>query len=163
MRGSAHMDRDGRCRFSLRRGWGAGDHYVFIGINPSTADATTDDPTVRKMIGFVRRWGGGSLSVINIFPVVATDVKQVVFNPFPHMSQGTNYQAWKDTIRTADVVVPCWGNREKLPRDLHPHIDEALNGLRKCGKPLKCLGLTKSGDPKHPLMLAYDTLLVDLL
>lgn len=61
----------------------------------------------------------------------------------------------------ADVLVPCWGSRNKLPPDLRPYMDETLELLRQMGKPIKHLGLTTSGDPKHPLMLAYSTPLMD--
>ncbi|MGF8375398.1 DUF1643 domain-containing protein, partial [Klebsiella pneumoniae] len=63
-------------------------------------------------------------------------------------------------IRDADVLVPCWGSRTKLPKSLHVHLDRLLEQLVASGKPVLAFGVTGSGDPKHPLMLGYSTKLV---
>ncbi len=66
-----------------------------------------------------------------------------------------------DIITEADVLVPCWGNTSKIPPKHAYAVDIMLDALMTSGKPVKCFGFTKSGDPKHPLMLGYDTELVD--
>src|SRR4051812_26865304 len=64
----------GRYRYLLTRQVGPGPRAAtFIMLNPSTADATKDDPTIRRCIGFARQWGCGRLSVLNLFAFRATD------------------------------------------------------------------------------------------
>lgn len=57
------------CRFWLKRAWGAGPLITWIMCNPSDADATRDDPTMRRVIEFSLAWGYGSCVVINIIPL----------------------------------------------------------------------------------------------
>ena len=71
---SAGFSRCGRYRYWLRRIWDpALAHCVFIGLNPSTADATEDDPTLKRCISFAQKWGYGSLLLVNLFSLRATD------------------------------------------------------------------------------------------
>ena len=74
MRGQAGFSRCRRYRYWLRRDWDrALPQCAFIGLNPSTADAQTDDPTLRRCMGFARQWGYGSLLLVNLFGFRATD------------------------------------------------------------------------------------------
>lgn len=138
----------------------AGKTVAFFGVNPSTADASLDDATVRKWTGFCRRWGVVRFIVGNVFAYRATDVRCLVDDPGPAFSM-VNQQHLREIAAAADVLIPCWGARGKVPRDLHHLIDAALHLLRQTGKPVMHLGLTASGDPKHPLMLGYDTPLIE--
>lgn len=136
-----------------------GPVYAFFGINPSTADAREDDATVRKWIGFVKRWGGSRFIVGNVWPLRSTDVRQLA-QATRWLHIGRENQAHILQIAAeADVLVPCWGDRAKVPRSMHNELDELLSLLSGTGKPVKHFGLTKGGDPKHPLMLGYDTAL----
>ncbi|MDO8278609.1 MAG: DUF1643 domain-containing protein [Burkholderiaceae bacterium] len=137
-----------------------GPVFAFFGVNPSTADATLDDATVRKWSGFVKRWGGSRFIVGNAFAYRATDVRDLIDDPGPAFSL-ENQKHLREIAAAADVLVPCWGSRAKIPRDLHHIVDCVLHLLRQTGKPVKHMGLTASGDPRHPLMLSYDTPLVD--
>ncbi|WP_347336610.1 DUF1643 domain-containing protein, partial [Salmonella enterica] len=60
-------------------------------------------------------------------------------------------------IRGADVLVPRWGSRTKLPKSLHVHLGRLLEQLVASGEPVLAFGVTGSGDPKYPLMLGYST------
>lgn len=142
----------------------SGPTYAFFGINPSTADASVDDSTVRKWTGFVRSWGGKKFIVGNVFSYRATDVKELDRQNRLHTSLfGPSH--WDDInsiIAEADVLIPCWGNSVKVNRNIRPCIGELLAVIRKSGKPVKCFGLNESsGDPKHPLFLPYTTELFD--
>lgn len=66
-----------------------------------------------------------------------------------------------EIIDEADILVPCWGSRVKLPKSLYGRLDALREQLFSAGKPVKVWGLTKSGDPLHPLMLGYNTPLVE--
>ncbi len=67
-------------RYVLRREWGDTERKmaVFIGLNPSTADETTDDPTIRRCMGYARDWGCSGLYMLNLFAVRATDPKDML-------------------------------------------------------------------------------------
>lgn len=137
-----------------------GPVYAFFGINPSTADASVDDATVRKWTGFVKRWGGSRFIVGNVFAYRATDVRDLLNDPAPAFSLA-NQGHLRDIAAAADVLVPCWGNSSKVPAERRHHFTNVLHLLRQTGKPIRHFGLTASGDPKHPLMLGYDTPLID--
>lgn len=134
-----------------------GPVYAFFGVNPSTADASVDDATVRKWIGFTKKWNGGRFIVGNVFAYRATDVKALaaVEDAFgddigEHIT---------DIIEEADILIPCWGNETKVPPQLRFAFDVLMDKLLDSGKPVMHFGKTKDGSPKHPLMLGYDTLL----
>jgi hypothetical protein len=80
MKGSAVFDETGSYRYLLGREWeGTGEAVGFIMLNPSTADAMTNDPTIRRCIGFARAWGYGSLWVGNLFAYRSRDPKRLLF------------------------------------------------------------------------------------
>ncbi|WP_025139655.1 DUF1643 domain-containing protein [Achromobacter sp. DH1f] len=136
----------------------SGPVFAYFAVNPSTADATEDDHTVRKCWGFTLRNGGRRLIIGNVFSLRAKDVAELSSAP---VVCGPAHQRYiQEIIAEADVLVPCWGSRTKVPRALHPKLDEMLAILRDSGKPMKHLGLTKSGDPGHPQILGYATPLV---
>lgn len=135
--------------------------FAYFGINPSTADATLDDPTVRKWIGFTERNGGSRFIVGNVFSYRATDVKVIGKVPFPQGPQ--HFHNLKQIIHDADVLVPCWGGRDKVPKHLREHLDQLLAWLHRSGKPVLHFGATDGGDPKHPLFLPYTTELLPLV
>lgn len=137
-----------------------GTTYGFFGVNPSTADATVDDATVRKWRGFVDRWEGWRFIVGNAFSYRATDVRELQRVADP-VGPDNDFHI-EQIIREADVLVPCWGNTQKVPPALRPRFDRVLDMLRASGKPVMTFGLTGGGDPKHPLMLGYSTRLIQL-
>ncbi|SEP58889.1 hypothetical protein SAMN03159444_00143 [Pseudomonas sp. NFACC02] len=132
--------------------------FAYFGINPSTADATLDDATVRKWRGFTVRNGGHRFIVGNVFSFRATDV-QVLRKTL--VTMGPDHHKHLDQIiREADVLVPCWGSSDKLEHGDVLYMKDLLNTLLESGKPVLHFGTTKSGQPKHPLMLGYDTQLI---
>lgn len=91
----------------------------------------------------------------NVFSYRSTNVKLLESTPHP---QGPDHRKHiLDIIQEADVLIPCWGATTKVPPALRPAFDDLLQLLRESGKPILCFGFTRSGDPKHPLMLGYDT------
>jgi hypothetical protein len=158
---SAVISPCGLYRYRLDRAVGMdGPAYAFFGINPSTADASVDDATVRKWIGFTKRWGGSRFIVGNVSAYRAADVKKLATIPKWQHVDRENTEHIVQMACEADILVPCWGDRAKVPRSMHDSIDELLRLLRNVGRPVMHFGLTKGGDPKHPLMLGYDTPLV---
>ena len=151
----------GAFRWRLERTLGDGITAAVFGVNPSTADADLDDHTVTKWRGFGSRLGWGRIIVGNVFSYRATDVKRLAVPGLDLF--GPEHRQHQDAIiRDADILVPCWGSRSKVPPSIRPAIDLLWGRLQESGKPVMCWGLTAGGDPKHPLMLGYDTPLIPL-
>lgn len=162
---SAIISKCGHYRYRLDR-WAATAEvggsltYAYFGINPSTADASLDDATVRKWIGFTRRNGGNHFIVGNVFAYRSTDVTKLRLAPDGNPIGPDNDRYLDEIIAEADILVPCWGNTGKVALLWRQHFTHVALKLMHSGKPVKIFGRTSSGDPKHPLMLGYDTPLV---
>jgi hypothetical protein len=141
----AVLSDDKKYRYLLRRAWGSGGKKVaFICLNPSTADALSDDQTVRKCIGFAKSWGGTELLIGNLFAYRSTDpsVLRTVDDPI-----GEHNDAWLEKIAMeADILVAGWGLHGSL------HSRDLVVKERFAGK-INALRLTNSGMPSHPLYL----------
>src|SRR4051794_33028496 len=140
----------GRYRYLLTRQVGPGlCTATFIMLNPSTADATNNDPTIRRCIGFARQWGCGQLVVLNLFAMRATDPADMKLADDP---VGPENKDWFDrTLRDQDdgPVVCAWGvHGEHRGQDL-----TVLGWLKSYGIRPLALGVTRDGHPKHPLYL----------
>lgn len=158
--GSAVMDAEQIYRYRLDRDVQAsGMVFAYFGVNGSTASADEDDQTTKKWFGFTLRNGGRRYIAANPFAFRATDVRRLANVPDPIGPENARHLA--EIIAEADILVPCWGNRAKVPEWLRPRFDVLRDQLFASGKPVRIFGLTASGDPKHPLMLGYDTPLVD--
>jgi hypothetical protein len=116
-------------------------------LNPSTADANVDDPTIRRVIGFTAGLGFGGLMVVNLFALRATDPAELARHPDPVGPHNDTY------IRAAaaehGTVMLAWGAHPSAQR----REAAVLSILRDSGARLLCLGTTKSGAPRHPLYL----------
>jgi hypothetical protein len=153
---SAILSQCGRYRYRLERTVGMeGPVYAYFGVNPSTADANLDDATVRKWIGFTKVFGGRKFIVGNAFAYRATDVRELSKVDDPYGDELGDQVS--QIINDADILVPCWGDTGKVPPALRDTFDVLLDALTSSGKPVLHFGLTRAGDPKHPLMLAYST------
>ena len=133
--------------------------FAYFGVNCSTAGPVENDQTVAKWIGFTERNRGYRFVVGNPFAYVSKDVRALAKAVDPIGPENDRYLA--GIIAEADILVPCWGNRNKLPRALRPRLDVLRDMIFAAGKPVRIWGLTASGDPIHPLMLGYDTPLMD--
>jgi hypothetical protein len=144
---SAILSPDGVYRYTLGRRWGDGAYVNFVMLNPSTADATEDDATIRRCVGFARSWGHDALVVTNLFALRSTDPKALLTHPTPI---GPENDAWLGRCaREAGIVVCAWGaDRAVVGRD-----GQVLRLLRGEGVALHHLCLTKAGHPGHPLFL----------
>ena len=122
---------------------------LFVMLNPSTADETADDPTIRRCIGFARAWGFSRLLVGNLFAYRATYPEDLRRAADP-VGPGCDRELRNLAVR-ADLIVCAWGaqggSRASWVRKF----------LASAGKPMHHLGLTRDGQPKHPLYLRCDT------
>lgn len=136
-----------------------GPVFGYFGVNGSTATADEDDHTVRKWTGFTARNGGSRYIVGNPFAYRATDVRELATAADPVGPENDFYL--RQIISEADILVPCWGNRNKVPKHLRHRFDQLSEMIFGSGKPVRVFGFTASGDPLHPLMLGYDTPLTE--
>lgn len=135
-----------RYRLTLHRCWGDGKTLLIVMLNPSTADANEDDPTIRKCIGFARRAGYGAIEVVNLFAFRATDPNALRSCPDP-VGPGN-----RDLVLSAAAEGEClfaWG--ASLPVWGQKWATE----VGSTGGGHFCLGTTKDGHPRHPLMVPY--------
>lgn len=133
---------DGQYRYELIRRWGDDPMLEFIMLNPSTADADTDDPTIRRCLGFAKSWGNGGLLVRNLYAYRATDPRQLKFVDDPFGPLNDDYL--RNNI--AHLTIVAWGAH---PMALSSRWLQAGRLRRPNG--LWCLGMTANGSPRHPL------------
>lgn len=153
---SAVISPCGLYRYRLeRRGLSGGGAVAWIMVNPSTADATQDDATIRKVVGFTERLGGGWAIVGNKFAYRATDVRELRTAKDPRGPE--NDAHLEQIMREAPLVIAAWGPLAKLPDVLRRRWRTVCAMADRAGVELMCLGTAQDGQPRHPLMLAYDT------
>lgn len=157
---TASFSGDGGYRNFLTRTWGEGAPAVWIMLNPSTADAFDDDPTIRQCIGFTRRLApeAGGLTVVNLYSLRATDPAELWTHPDPVGPAGNYYLGSRAISGALDgrLVIAAWG----MHGARHGRGAQVATELTAAGVKLWCLGVTKDGHPKHPLYLAGETPLV---
>jgi hypothetical protein len=136
-------------RYRLERRWSGGaGHCGFIMLNPSTADAGSDDPTIRRCIGFAKGWGYSGLIVGNLFALRATERAALLTARDP-VGGKANREALVELIDEARLILCAWGHFSAVG----DRGREAIALVRERGRVPYCLGLTKHGDPRHPLYL----------
>ena len=144
----------GRYRYALTRGdWLDGEGTcMFVMLNPSTADAREDDPTIRRCVGFARSWGFARLVVANLYAFRATDPRGLWAAEDP---VGPDNDRWLwDLSYGAHEVIAAWGATR------HPGgADRVRAVLEALGSPhdsTRCLGQTMALHPRHPLYVRRD-------
>lgn len=138
-------------RYALWRWWDKSKPYLMvIGLNPSTADETEDDPTIRRCKRFAADWGYGGLYMTNLFAIRATDPKVMRAHSSPVGDRNDYYLAHFGI--SAGLVLAAWGAHGN-----HNGRDKEVMRLFKSFPAMKCLGTTNSGQPRHPLYIKADT------
>jgi len=140
----AHLSACRKYRYALWRTWDKTKPQVMvIGLNPSTADETKDDPTLIRCINFAKSWGYGSVCMANLFAYRATAPSDMKASSDPI---GTENDAWLLKLsKEAGIVVAAWGNDGCYLNRSH--------AVRKALSNLHYLKMNKSGEPAHPLYL----------
>lgn len=143
MRRAAALSACGRYRYDLSRSWAEGARVAFVGLNPSTADAEVDDPTIRRCVGFARAWGFGALRMVNLFAWRATDPRELALADDP-VGVG-NDAILRELRETCTLVVAAWGAHRMA-------LERAATVVSLLGD-FTVLGLTAAGHPRHPLYM----------
>lgn len=154
----AEISECGRFRYALTRRWSSGGPTaLFIMLNPSTADASEDDPTIRRCIGFAKREGCGGLRVENLFAFRATDPDEMFRHA--HTAVGATDRYIVEAVGACDgPLIAAWGADKRAEKRARRVTEYLIEGG---AKPM-CLGRSKSGAPRHPLYLKSSAPLIAL-
>ena len=162
MRKTAEISPCGQYRYRLGRIWESERlrPLSIIMLNPSTADASIDDPTIRRCIGFAQRDGYGAIFVANLFSFRATSPQEMMAADDPIGPHGDT--AIKELLHGSreygTPILAAWGAHGGF-RDR----DQTVRAMaREWGVPLVCLGTTGTGHPRHPLYIKSDQPFVSL-
>jgi hypothetical protein len=124
---------------------------LFVMLNPSTADAEQDDPTIRRCVGFAKRFGFDRLEVVNLYAWRATNPKEIIAMTGGGDPVGPrNQEIIEKSATDAGLIICAWGAHGS-----HIGQDETVRGWLG-ERDLHCLGRTKEGHPRHPLYLPSD-------
>ena len=150
---TATISPSGLYRYRLGRTWGIGETCLFVMLNPSTADAERDDATIRKCMGFARRWGFDGIEVVNLFAYRATDPKMLrrVADPVGPL----NDQIIEHEAILHPLIVAAWGANGGL-------LGRSTRVRKLLGPSAKCFRIGKTGEPDHPLYQPYERELIPL-
>ena len=138
---------DGTYRYRLSRTWTAGPTAAFVLLNPSTADAETDDRTVTRCAKYAAGMGFGRLALVNLFALRSSDPTDLDAHPEPVGPENDAHIA--AATRAADRTIVGWGNagaKRGRAREVAARLDADLYAI----------GTTKAGHPRHPSRTPYD-------
>lgn len=138
----------GTYRYTLERRWAPGLALAWVMLNPSTADADVDDPTIRRVIRFTHDAGWPAAVVLNLYALRATDPTDLDSHPDPVGPANPYYL----NSYAHEVVVCAWGARSKARARAFTVLNRHLANAE-----LLCLGTTKDGAPRHPLYVSAAT------
>jgi hypothetical protein len=158
VRKTAVLSDGGVYRYRLTRHWGDSPLMPFVMLNPSTADANVDDPTIRRCMGFARRENAGGIAVVNLYGLRATDPAELrkTKDPFGPDNRANISMLGMEAAAAGLPVVCAWGTGGWVKS-----ADVAtIHLLKGTGAKLVCLGTTKAGHPKHPLYIKADQPLI---
>ena len=148
---SAEFSKCGKYRYRLIRCWDESlPQLLFIGLNPSKADASHNDPTIKRCIQFAKSWGFGGFTIINLYAYKATQPSKLFQAKRPIGPK--NEQVITEEIYSGKKIVLIWGNhalKNNRDQEVLQFIEEAF-----------CLKINKSGSPAHPLYIKKSQTLI---
>lgn len=148
---SAVVSPCGTYRYSLVRRWEPGPLLPVVMLNPSTADAVADDPTIRRVVGFAKRDGWAGVVVVNLYALRATDPRELRRHADPVGPDNDDHI--RAAVAGSRLAVVAWGANEGPNAE---RAAEVLAMLTAAGAYPCAWGLTKGGSPRHPLYLRGD-------
>lgn len=153
MKRSAVISDDGLYRYQLGRKWDDSlPVLAWIMLNPSTADAEQDDPTIRRCMKFSRDWGYGGIEVANVYAYRTTNPKTLLKIDDP---VGPDWAQFMFDLMQSYPIIAAWGTKGGKHGD--DFAASLITGGHLMFPPVRCLGTTKAGHPKHPLYMRADT------
>lgn len=152
MRG-AYISKCEQYRYRLTRGWSdfltRGGAVLFIGLNPSTADAFSDDPTIRRCTSFTKSFGYKKIYMVNLFAFRATDPAAMKRAADPIGARNDEFLL--SMASESEIIIACWGNHGRFM-----DRDKAVLELLK-NYDIHALKINNDGSPAHPLYLKGDS------
>ena len=139
----------GKYRYVLSRGCDI-SYIPFVMLNPSTADAMEDDPTIRRCCGFAEGFGYEGILVLNLYAYRATDPKELRKLSLEE-AMGPEYFEYWSWIAGRKIICGWGNNADKRV------VEYFWQFCQDNGVKTYCLGVTKTNAPKHPLYLKADT------
>ncbi len=134
---------NGPYRYLLWRTWDPEQpRLLWVMLNPSTADETMNDPTLRRIFGFSCASGFGGLEVVNLFALRSPSPKALLLAPDAIGPENDRYI--QEAVVRASKVIVAWGN-EGARDGRNTTVLSLISG------PVFCLGTTSLGHPRHPL------------
>lgn len=145
--GTATFSKCGTYRYSLTRSWDKDKHELLVVmLNPSTADAATDDPTIRRVIGFASSSGYGEIRVVNLYALRSHDPAALCQRDSVGPENDGHLERWLVQQRgRGELVLAAWGS-SAWSRRRAPAVLDLVSNVHWV-----CLGTTKDGSPRHPL------------
>lgn len=153
----AIVSKDGAYRYKLERTWDPElPTAVWVMLNPSIADANTDDPTIRKCVGFSRMWGLGGITVVNLYAARATDPGELADfeDPVGFFNDG---HIAKVVQAATGPIIAAWGSHARKAPRFWARVNKVINMPELETRQLDCVGVNRDRTPSHPLMLAYSS------
>jgi hypothetical protein len=148
--GTAKFSADGTYRYRLRRRWGDNGELLWVMLNPSKADADSNDRTLDQITFFSKNWGFGSLSVVNLYALVSTNPAALRTHEDPIGPE--NDAAIALAALEAPRIAVAWGAGAPDQRRVEA-VSQILRANMRAPF-LECLGQTMDGHPRHPLRLS---------
>ena len=145
----ATLSPNGVYRWTLSRRWGDGDDVLWIMLNPSTADATKDDPTIQRIVRFSDGWGYGGLCVVNLYPYRTSDpaaCRRWVEALDDPDAMYQNAEIIAQIAPRSALTLAAWGAAPWAQTWAKGLIADWMGAAK-----LHCLGKAANGAPKHPL------------
>lgn len=148
----------GTFRYRLWRIWNPErPRVLWIMLNPSTADAANDDPTIRKCAAFAKKWGCGGIEVVNLYAFRTAS---------PALLKASGYRLGVENLATLSAMLQPDGLRFAAVAAWGAHAQNSIaEWVRveadRAGLPLHYLRLNKGGSPAHPLYLPLDSELTE--
>lgn len=144
----------GKFRHKLWRAWDEDKpRHTWVCLNPSTADGNQDDPSLRKMVEFTNRWGGGGITVVNLYDLRATKPADL-WKASPRFSLGygtTILLECMEALALGGIAVAGWGTNGVRDK----RGEWVADMLVQAGVALHAIKILDGGVPQHPLMAAY--------
>ncbi|MEC0136712.1 DUF1643 domain-containing protein [Paenibacillus macerans] len=150
MKMDAVFDSTRRYRYLLSRIWDDSlPKVLYVMLNPSTADNSEEDRTSSQCLYFAKKFGYGSLEVVNLYALISTDPKQLKFEFDPIGTENDKFIL--EAAGRAKTIVVAWGEKHFI-NQRHNKVARLLTSE---GHQLHCLGIAKSEHPRHPSRMSH--------
>ncbi|MCM3128142.1 DUF1643 domain-containing protein [Paenibacillus sp. MER 78] len=151
MKMDAVFDPTKKYRYLLSREWNASlPRLLYVMLNPSIASHEVEDQTSKQCFYFAEKFGFGSLEVVNLYAFISTDPNKLKSMIDPIGSENDKYIL--DAASRATTIVTAWGEKHFI-NQRHNKVAKLLTSE---GHQLHCLGIAKSGHPRHPSRMSHN-------